>query len=86
MIKDGRIVNDDGSFFFDDDDYILFVVLFANMAVNIFQRFFPDKFEVLYAWSTTVIFINPSLNPVIYLVRKSEIRTSAVLSGSVKCG
>ena len=58
---------------------VLVLCLCPNMAVNTFQRFFPDKFEVLYVWSTTVIFINSSLNPVIYLVRKSEIRSAVKL-------
>ena len=53
--------------------------LCPSIAVHALQRFFPDNFEVLYVWSTTIICINSAINPVIYLVRNSEIRSAVKL-------
>ena len=55
---------------------VLLLCLVPLITVNIFKFLFSDKFEVLYVWSNTVIFINSSINPVIYLVRNSEIRSA----------
>ena len=53
--------------------------LCPSIAVHALQRFFSDNFEVLYVWSTTIIYINSAMNPVIYLVRNSEIRSAVKL-------
>ena len=53
--------------------------LCPHISVTTFKIILTDKFEILYVWSTTVIFLNSSINPVIYMVRKSEIRSAVKL-------
>ena len=59
----------------------MFIVVTALMlcvapilVVNAFQRSLRETFEVMFAWSTSLLLINSSINPVIYLVRNDEIR------------
>ena len=54
---------------------VLLLCLCPSIAVHALQKLFPDVYKVLFVWSTTAIFINSSINPVIYLVRKREIRS-----------
>ena len=55
---------------------VLMLCLAPAIAVNMFQSLIPDEFEFLYVWSTALIYINSSINPVIYLVRNYEIRNA----------
>ena len=55
---------------------ILLFSLFPAVIVNMFRPFLGDKFEVLYVWATSVMYFNSSINPVIYFVRRSEIRSA----------
>ena len=61
----------------------MFIVVTALMlcvapilVVNAFQRSLRETFEVMFAWSTSLLLINSSINPVIYLVRNDEIRNA----------
>ena len=59
---------------------VLLLCLCPSIAVHALrQKLFPGEYEVLYVWSTTVVFINSAINPVIYLVRNSEIRSAVKL-------
>ena len=53
---------------------VLFLCLAPSIVVNIFLVSFPDKFGVLRLWCVSLIYVNSSINPVIYWVRKSDIR------------
>ena len=53
---------------------VLLLCLAPSIVVNIFVVFFPDKFGVLRLWSVNLIYLKCSINPVIYLFRKSDIR------------
>ena len=55
---------------------ILLFSLFPAVVVNMFNDLLGDKFEVLYVWATAVLYFNSSINPVIYFVRRSEIRSA----------
>ena len=55
---------------------VLLVFLVPAIAVNLFQGFIGDKFEVLYAWSIVGTYLNSSINPLIYLVRNNDIRSA----------
>ena len=55
---------------------ILLFSLFPAVIVNMFRPFLGDKFEALYVWATSVIYFNSSINPDIYFVRRSEIRSA----------
>ncbi|XP_078374321.1 trace amine-associated receptor 4-like [Oculina patagonica] len=55
---------------------VLMLFLAPSIFINMFQRLLSDKFEVLYVWSSATIFLNSSINPVIYLVRNREIRSA----------
>ena len=58
---------------------VLFFSLVPAIVVNMFQDFLVDYFEVLYVWTTAIVYFNSSINPVIYFVRSSEIR-KAIMS------
>ena len=53
---------------------VLLIFLTPVLVVNMFQEILHENFEVMYAWSTSILFINSSINPVIYFVRNGEIR------------
>ena len=55
---------------------VLMLCLAPGVAINIFKGLLNDQYDVLYVWSTTLLFINSSINPVIYLVRNSDIRNA----------
>ena len=55
---------------------VLMLCLAPAVLVNMFRPLLADKYEVLYAWSATGIFVNSSINPVIYLSRNREIRSA----------
>ena len=55
---------------------VLLLSLVPIVFVNMFQKFLVDKFEVLYVWATAVLYFNSSINPVIYFVRRSQIRNA----------
>ena len=58
---------------------VIAVLLFALVpivVVNMFKDFLVDEFEVLYVWSAAFLYFNSSINPVIYFVRRSEIRSA----------
>ena len=55
---------------------VLMLCLVPAVFVNMFRRLLGDKFEVLYAWSAAAIFLNSSINPVIYSTRNREIRNA----------
>ena len=60
------------------DMFVIVVVLLLCvvpvLVVNTFQRFLRENFQIMFAWSTSLVFVNSSINPVIYLVRSREIR------------
>lgn len=53
---------------------VLLIFLTPVLIVNMFKEILHDNFEVMYAWSASILFINSSINPVIYFVRNGEIR------------
>ena len=53
---------------------VLLIFLIPALVTNMFKKLLHEKFEVMYAWSTSFLFINSSVNPVIYFVRNREIR------------
>ena len=55
---------------------VLLLSLFPAIVVNMFQDFLVHEFEVLYVWTTAILYFNSSINPVIYFVRRSEIRNA----------
>ena len=59
---------------------VIAVLLFSlspAVAVNMFQdRLVGDKFEVSYVWTAAILYFNSSMNPVLYFVRNSEIRSA----------
>lgn len=55
---------------------VLLFSLVPIVVVNMFKDFLVDEFEVLYVWSTAFLYFNSSINPVIYFVRRSEIRSA----------
>lgn len=55
---------------------VLLFSLFPAVVVNMFQDVLVDEFEVLYVWTTAILYFNSSINPVIYFVRRSEIRSA----------
>ena len=54
----------------------LMLCLAPAVASSIFQDALGEHYGVVYVWTTTLIFTNSSINPVIYLVRNSEIRNA----------
>lgn len=58
---------------------VIAVLLFSlcpAVVVNMFEDVLVDEFEVLYVWTTAILYFNSSINPVIYFVRRSEIRSA----------
>ena len=55
---------------------VLLFCLMPIVVVNMFQDFLVDEFEVLYVWTAAVLYLNSSINPVIYFVRRSKIRSA----------
>ena len=55
---------------------VLMLCLAPTLVSNMFKSFVGEHYELFYVWSRTLIFINSSINPVIYLVRNSEIRNA----------
>ena len=53
---------------------VLLICLAPALAVDISRSFFPDRFDYLWLWSNSLVYVNSSINPVIYWVRKSDIR------------
>lgn len=55
---------------------VLLLCLAPGLAVDMlrYRLFFPDKFDVLCLWCTSLLYLNSTINPVIYLVRKTGIR------------
>ena len=44
------------------------------IVLSIFQQLIgAEEYELLYSWSVAIVYINSSINPVIYLGRNSEI-------------
>ena len=61
---------------------VLLLCLAPSVPVNIFAVSFPDKSGVLRLWCASLVYANSSINPVIYCVRKRDIRRAvkAILS------
>ena len=54
---------------------ILMLCLAPATAINIFQPLLPAEiFGFFYVWSAGLMYVNSSINPVIYLARSYEIR------------
>ena len=52
---------------------VLLLCLAPGIAVSMFKGYFRDEFGILYAWSSSVVFINSSINPFIYVIRRRDI-------------
>ena len=55
---------------------VLLFSLVPAVVVKAFQHFIGNDFEVLYIWTQAIVYLNSSINPVIYFVRSSEIRSA----------
>ena len=55
---------------------VLMLCLAPTLVSNMFKSFVGEHYELFYVWSRTLIFINSSMNPVIYLARNSAIRNA----------
>ena len=55
---------------------VLLFSLFPAVVVNMFGDFLVHEFEVLYVWTTAILYFNSSVNPVIYFVRSTEIKNA----------
>ena len=55
---------------------VLLFCLAPSVAIGMFKSLLAEKYDVLYVWSTAVLFINSTINPVLYLVRNSEMRNA----------
>ena len=55
---------------------VLLFCLVPIVVVNMFKAFLVDEYEVLFVWTTAIFYFNSSINPVIYFVRRSEIRNA----------
>ena len=56
---------------------VLMLCLAPAIAVNAFEsRLSKQHHGMLYVWATDLMFINSSINPIIYLARNSEIRNA----------
>ena len=53
---------------------VLLICLAPSIVVNIFLVSFPDKSGVMRLWCASLVYVNSSINPVIYWVRKGDIR------------
>ena len=53
----------------------LLICLGPAMVVQIiFSHFFRQLYDLFYSWSFTLIYLNSCINPVLYIVRKIELR------------
>ena len=53
----------------------LLICLGPAMVVQIiFSHFFHQLYDLFYSWSFTLIYLNSCINPVLYIVRKKELR------------
>ena len=55
---------------------VLLFCLVPVVVVNMFKDLLVDEYEVLFVWTTAIFYFNSSINPVIYFVRRSEIRSA----------
>ena len=55
---------------------ILMLCLAPAVVSSIFEDALDEHYGVVYVWTSTLLFINSSINPVIYLARNSEIRNA----------
>ena len=55
---------------------VLMLCLAPTLVSNVFKSFVGEHYELFYVWSRTLIFINSSMNPLIYLARNSAIRNA----------
>jgi len=55
---------------------VLMLCLAPAVVSSIFEVAFGEHNGVVYVWTTTLLFVNSSINPVIYLARNSEIRNA----------
>ena len=63
---------------------VLMLCLAPAVVVNLFESSFAaEEYELLYVWSVALMYINSSINPVIYLVRNTEIRHA--VRSTVRC-
>ena len=53
---------------------VIMLCLAPSIVVNIIVVSFPGNFGVLRLWCINLVYVKSSINPVIYLVRKSDIR------------
>ena len=53
---------------------VLLLCLAPSVVINIFLMSFSDKFGVLRLWCASLVYVSSSINPVIYWVRKNDIR------------
>ena len=55
---------------------VLMLCLAPAVVSSIFEDAFGEHYGVVYVWTTTLLFINSSIDLVIYLARNSEIRNA----------
>jgi len=53
---------------------VLLLCLAPSIVTNIFLVSVSDKFGVLRLWCVSLVYVNSSINPLIYWVRKNDIR------------
>ena len=58
---------------------VLMIFLTPGLVVNMLAGLLGDKFEFWFVWTTSLIYVNSSVNPLIYWARYTEIRNA------VKC-
>ena len=54
----------------------LMLCLAPAVASSIFQDVLGEHYGFVFVWTTTLLFVNSSMNPVIYLARNNEIRNA----------
>ena len=54
---------------------VLLLCVVPGRAVGFFHEY-GQQLGILYVWSNALIFINSSINPIIYLVRRRDIRNA----------
>ena len=55
---------------------VLLLFMVPALIVNIFEGLLGDYFDFWYAWTISLVYMNSSVNPLIYLVRHTEIRNA----------
>ena len=63
------------------DMFIVGLILFACLGPMlviklVFQSSFLKLYDLLYPWAFTLLYLNSSINPVIYLMRNKELRSA----------